>query len=313
MARGVERHKCATVAEADMLLVAGAPDVFLAYQPVGPNVPRVLRLVEQFPAARLSVAIDHPSALAELSDAIAPSGLHVGVLMDVDSGMHRTGIAIGPDAISLYEAICSSPGIRPEGLHWYDGHNRQSDRIERKTACLAGWEQLLTLRNQLLLNGLPTPRVVAAGTGSFPILAELDEPGLELSPGTVAYFDAGYRRMFPDLPFEPALGILTRVISCNRSGFLTLDVGHKACAADPPAGSRLEFPAWPDAVEVHHSEEHLVVQTKHASEHVIGDCTLAIPIHACPTSAAYDRATVVESGRVIESWMIAARGRKLTI
>jgi D-serine deaminase-like pyridoxal phosphate-dependent protein len=136
---------------------------------------------------------------------------------------------------------------------------------------------------------------------------------LELSPGTVAYYDAGYGRMYPDLAFVPALAILTRVISCNRPGFLTLDVGHKACAADPPVGSRLEFPAWPDAVEVQHSEEHLVVRTNHAAAHQIGDCTLAIPVHACPTAAAYDSATVIEGGRKIDSWKVTARGRKITI
>jgi len=129
----------------------------------------------------------------------------------------------------------------------------------------------------------------------------------------VAYFDAGYRRQFPELPFIPALGILTRIISCNRPGFVTLDLGHKACAADPPVGSRLEFPAWPDASEVQHSEEHLVVKTDHASKCQIGDCTLAIPVHACPTSTAHDMATVMEAGRQVESWEITARGRKITI
>ncbi len=313
LARGITRHKCATIAEAEMLLGVNVPDVFLAYQPVGPNVRRVSQLVEQYPQAKLAVAIDHLTPLTMLSEAMESIGAELGVMMDLDSGMNRTGIEIGTDALELYEAICSSPGIRPAGLHWYDGHVRQSDLAERTVTCLAGWERLIEFRNRLLLNGLPVAAIVAAGTGSFPVLAQIDEPGLELSPGTIAYFDAGYRRQYPEMPFVPAIGIITRVISCNRPGCLTMDVGHKACAADPPAGKRLEFPAWPDAEEVRHSEEHLVLKTRYASEHQIGDCTLAIPVHACPTSAVYDDATVIESGRNAGRWKIHARGRKISV
>lgn len=313
MDRGVTRHKCATIAEAEMLLEEGVNDVFLAYQPVGPNVQRVARLVAQYPAAKIAVAIDHPAPLAQLSDAVDAIDGELGVLLDLDSGMNRTGIELGESAMALYEAIASSPAIRTDGLHWYDGHVRQSDLAERTSACLAGWSRLIEFRNRLLLNGLPVPKIVAAGTGSFPILAEIDEPGLELSPGTVAYFDAGYRRQYPEMPFIPALAILTRVISCNRAGFLTLDVGHKACAADPPAGHRLEFPAWPDGFEVQHSEEHLVLRTAHAAAQEIGDATLAIPVHACPTSTAYEAATVIEHGQIVGTWEIRARRRKISI
>jgi D-serine deaminase-like pyridoxal phosphate-dependent protein len=196
-------------------------------------------------------------------------------------------------------------------LHWYDGHIRQSDLTERTVACRAGWERLICFRDALLLSGLPVPRIVAAGTGSFPVLAEVDEPGLELSAGTVVYWDANYRRLYPDLPFIPALGILTRVVSCNRSGYLTLDLGHKACAADPPAGQRLEFPAWPDAREVMHHEEHLVVETRSAGQWRNGDWTIALPAHVCPTSALHEHATVISGRRIVERWRIAARTREL--
>lgn len=313
MSRGISRHKCATIAEAEMLLGIGVTDVFLAYQPVGPNLRRVVSLAERFRSARISVAIDHPAPLTDLSEMSQLRGVELGVWLDVDSGMNRTGIEIGDDAIELYESICVAPGIRAMGLHWYDGHIRNLDFIERKSNCLRGWERLLEFRNRLMVNGLLVPGIVAGGTGSFPFLAEFDEPGLELSPGTTAYFDAGYRRLFPDLKFVPALGILTRVVSCNRDGYLTLDLGHKACAADPPAGSRLEFPEWTDAEEVMHTEEHLVIKTHHSSEQRIGGCTLAIPVHVCPTSAAYDFATVIEGGHNVGTWDIFARRRKITI
>ncbi len=311
--RGVTKHKCATIAEAEMLADAGASDVFLAYQVVGPNVDRLVRLTDRFPHVRFAATVDHLHALEALSKRAEQSGREIGVFLDLDPGMHRTGIAPGSSAMELYEAICATPFIRAAGLHWYDGHIRESDLGQRRGQCLASWDRLLGFRNQLLLQGLPVEAVVAAGTGTFPILAEVDEPGLELSPGTTVYHDQGYRELYPEMPFVPALAILTRVISCNCRGFVTLDVGHKSCAADQPAGKRLYFPTLPDAVEFQHTEEHLVVKTDAAHELKLGDALLAFPRHACPASVAFDFAHVVSNGRLVDRWTIVARNRRITV
>jgi D-serine deaminase-like pyridoxal phosphate-dependent protein len=119
--------------------------------------------------------------------------------------------------------------------------------------------------------------------------------------------------LFPELKLEPCLGILTRVISQTRPGCLTLDVGHKACAADQPFGQRLAFPEIPDALEVQHSEEHLVIETRIASRFSLGDPVIAIPRHVCPTTALFDFMDVVDAGRVVDRWMIEARKRQLTV
>ncbi len=166
---------------------------------------------------------------------------------------------------------------------------------------------------KLLLSGLPVPRLVGAGTGSFPILADHGEPNLELSPGTTVYHDDDMATRFPEMKFQPALGILTRVISCNRANELTLDVGHKACAADQPAGQRLAFPELSAVTELMHSEEHLVIRTPDAEQFKIGDHLLAIPRHACPASAVYQFATEIVDGKVAGRWEIVGRDRILTI
>jgi D-serine deaminase-like pyridoxal phosphate-dependent protein len=113
------------------------------------------------------------------------------------------------------------------------------------------------------------------------------------------------------MPFRCALAIFTRVISTNGSNRLTLDVGHKACAADQPAGTRLWFPELPDAREVQHSEEHLVIETDSAVGYRLGDGLVAIPRHACPCSAVHQAATVIVAGEPTAQWMIAARDRRL--
>ncbi|MGI9498128.1 MAG: D-TA family PLP-dependent enzyme [Mariniblastus sp.] len=313
---GVTRHKCATIAEAEMLADAGVRDILVAYQLVGPNLQRIVRLAQEYPDVEFSTLVDHPRAVAQLSRAIqesANSGISINVLVDLNSGMNRTGIPIGPQAIELYEMIYSSDVLTIGGLHWYDGQNRQRDLIERTGAVNAGWDQLIRFRDQLLLSGLPVPRLVAAGTGSFPILADHGEPNLELSPGTTVYHDDDMATRFPEMKFQPALGILTRVISCNRAKELTLDVGHKACAADQPAGQRLAFPELSAVTELMHSEEHLVIRTPDAEQFKIGDHLLAIPRHACPASAVYQFATEIVDGKVAGRWEIVGRDRILSI
>jgi D-serine deaminase-like pyridoxal phosphate-dependent protein len=312
---GITRHKCATIAEAEMLADVGAEDVLLAYQLVGPNVHRLIQLLDKFPKTKFACLVDSPLAVDHLSACLEKSTTRrsVDVLLDLDSGMNRTGIELDSRAIELYESILAADQVTVGGLHWYDGHHRQPDRNERTGAVQADWKRLERFRDQLLLNGFPVPRIVAGGTGSFPILAEMGEPGLELSPGTTIYHDATMQELFPELSFQPALGILTRVISCTRTGFLTLDVGHKACAADPPAGQRLAFPKLPDAIEVLHSEEHLVIKSASADKFQLGDHLIAIPRHACPTSALFEFADVIDDGVATDRWQIAARNRQLTV
>ncbi len=311
--RGIERHKCATIAEAEMLAQCGVQDVLIAYQLVGPNIGRLIRLMDKFPDARFTVLIDHPRPLEELSAAMESARHSAGVLMDVDSGMNRTGVRTAASAKQLYEMICTSPGIIPQGLQWYDGHNHQADVDERRAAIEGSWPAVVELRDSLMFEGFPVPRIVVAGTGSFPILASMGEPGLELSPGTTTLYDAGYHSIFEDMPFHPAAAVLTRVVSCNREGHLTLDCGHKSIAPDQPAGRRAVFPALPDAREVHHTEEHLVISTADSSRFSPGDVLLALPRHICPTVNLHQSATVISQGEVETVWPITARDRMITV
>jgi D-serine deaminase-like pyridoxal phosphate-dependent protein len=123
-------------------------------------------------------------------------------------------------------------------------------------------------------------------------------------------FDFGYRDRFADITgFTPAAAVLTRVVSRPARNLVTLDVGTKAIAADPPAGTRCQLPGIPDAREVAHNEEHLVIETGQAERLRHGDHTWALPAHVCPTVALYPRAIIVENGRRAGEWAIAARDR----
>ncbi len=314
LAAGITKHKCATIAEAEMLAGCGAPDVLISYNLVGPHCGRLAKLMQAFPATQFSVLADHPRGLDMLSTAMRKAGQMVDVLLDLDVGQHRTGVAPGPGATVLYTQIETLPGLRPGGLHVYDGHNRQENPTERAAAAKAQLEPVLALRGQLEGLGLPVPRLVLGGTPMFPIHAKLREPGVECSPGTFVLHDSGYGSRFADLAgFIPAALLLTRVVSRPTANRITLDLGTKAVASDPPAGQRCVLLNVPDYVPVIHNEEHFVVETPHADQFMPGDEVFAMPAHICPTCALHKQAYVVQGGAVRGSWEIVARDRVLTI
>jgi len=311
---GITKHKCATLAEAEMLAGCGVPDVLLAYNIVGPNCGRMARLAQAYPGCRFSILADHEATLPPLSEAMAAAKQRVDVLIDVDVGQHRTGIAPSEEAVALYEALGRFPGLRPGGIHVYDGHNHQESSAEREAAVRQQIEPVLHLRRRLEKQGLPVPRMVMGGTPTFPIYARMDLPGLECAPGTCFLNDHGYGTRFADLAgFTPAALLLTRVISRPTPTRITLDLGYKAVASDPPAGKRLTLLNVPDYETVLQNEEHLVIETPAVAKFRPGDEVFAMPTHICPTCAMHREAHVVENGQVIERWEIVARDRVLSV
>lgn len=313
LTKGITKHKCATLAEAEMLARAGVGDIFLAYNLVGPNIQRAVRLLQAYPGIRLAVTADHPQPAVALGQAMYQAGFSVDVLLDIDTGMHRTGLEIGPEAAALYRQIAAIPGLRAGGLHVYDGQNHQTAVAERRAAVHVAWQRVAPFRDELASAGFPVPRIVAGGTGTFPIYAAMDDPTLELSPGTIVFSDAGYTAAFPDLQFQIAAVLLTRVISRPGADRMTVDLGYKACASDPPAGRRLVFPDLPGAEQVLQNEEHLVLKTPQAEQFQPGDELIAIPWHICPTTALHKQVYVVSEGQIVARWDVAARDRCLTI
>lgn len=312
---GITKHKCATLAEAELLAQVGAPDVLLAYNMVGPNCQRLASLIKTYPQTRFSVLADHPVGARQLSEAMAVARVSVDVLIDLDVGQHRTGIAADdPGAIPLYASFATLPGLRPGGLHVYDGHNHQEGFEEREAAALRGLEPVRRLRQQLTARGLPVPRLVCGGTPTFAVYARLNDPNLECAPGTCFLHDDGYGKKFAELSgFHHAALLLTRVISRPTATRVTFDLGYKAIASDPPAGKRCLLLNVPQYETVLQNEEHLVIETPDAQRFAPGDEVYAVPTHICPTCAMHRSAYVVENGRVTATWDIAARDRMLTV
>ncbi|MGE0378949.1 MAG: D-TA family PLP-dependent enzyme [Planctomycetaceae bacterium] len=312
--RGITRHKCATFAEAEMLAQAGATDIFLGYNLVGPNITRAVAFMERFPAVSFAVTADDGRSIGGLGEAVSAANRSIGVLLDIDPGRERTGVRVGREARELYALIDRTEGLRAEGLHLYDGHQRQRELSDRIAAVDAEWLRVAAFRDELVEAGLPVPRIVCGGTPTFPVYAQMEDPAIELSPGTCIFHDAGYGEAFPDLNmFIPAAVIFTRVVSRPTANRVTFDVGTKAVASDPPMGQRAVFPDIPHATQVIHNEEHLVVETADAAHWAPGDATVVIPKHVCPSVALHEDAVVVSNGRIVDRWLVTARNRRISV
>ena len=152
--------------------------------------------------------------------------------------------------------------------------------------------------------------VIAGGSPTFAIHAA--RANVSLSPGTTVLWDAGYAHKLPDLPFEPAAVLLSRVISRPAPRQVCLDLGHKAVAAEMPH-PRTVFLNLADATALSHSEEHLVVESPAADALLLGDVIHSLPWHVCPTVALHQEVWLAENGRATRAWTVQARSRRISI
>lgn len=301
---GITKYKAATIAEAELAAACGANDVLLAYQPVGPNIERLAKLRETFPQTSFAAIIDAEPVLWALDRRFRDAPLRV--FIDVDCGMHRTGIPVG-EAAGLYWQATSTPGVIAEGLHVYDGQIHDADPADRERAMRQAFEPVHDLVAEI------RPKtVIGGGSPTFALHANLET--WECSPGTTLLWDAGYGGRHPDLGFEPAVCLLTRVISKPTVGRLCLDLGHKAVAAEGILARRASFPDLKDAEPVMHSEEHLVLEGPGTESIELGTALYALPGHVCPTIALHMETVVVRDGKATgETWPVLARNRRITV
>lgn len=312
LSAGIDKFKASTIAEVEMCLAAGAQDVLLAYSPVGPSPDRLIQLAEAYPDARLSFLADDEAALLAIIKRCVKTEVPLGVFVDFDCGMGRTGTSSVEDVVRITQLVCSSAGLSFEGVHAYDGHVREPNPAARREM----WSQAMGTVERALAElaeaGHLVPAVVGGGSPTFGFHARLRE--WQCSPGTSLFWDHGYKSAYPELPFGNAAAVLTRVISKPGTNRLCLDLGHKAVASEGPLNKRIHLIGLEHAHFVSHSEEHLVLEAEDADQFQAGDHLLGIPFHICPTVALYREATLIRNAEVTgETWEVTARNRSLTI
>jgi D-serine deaminase-like pyridoxal phosphate-dependent protein len=311
IAAGIQKFKCATIAEAEMLALSGAGDVLLAYQPIGPKLHRFVQLIQQYPGTQFSCLVDNSASAVAIANTSAEAGVTIPVYIDLNIGQNRTGMAPNEKAIQLYNYCAQLTGLAMTGLHAYDGHIRERDLQARKAACDAAFAPVEKMQQTLQSIGYSDMTIIVGGSPSFPVHAQ--RKNVECSPGTFVFWDQGYSDQCPEQPFQVAAILVTRVISLPTDSLICIDLGHKSVAAENEIGKRVYFPEAPHLKPVGQSEEHLVLDAGAGHSYKPGDVLYGIPQHICPTVALYDRAFTVENETVTGEWKIVARDRKITI
>lgn len=307
---GIQQFKCSTIAEAEMLAQQGVPDVLLAYQPVGPKIDRFLQLMQVYPDTRFSCLVDNAISAEALLEKATTLRLSISVYLDLDVGMHRTGMKPDDSAVDLFLSLFQREGITVKGLHSYDGHITDPDPLVRKQRVEAAFAPVWKMKSILQEHTNSAVEIIAGGMPSFPILASY--PDLVCSPGTFVYWDQSYSEKLSDTPFVPAAIVLSRVVSRPESNRLTTDLGHKSIASENSLDKRVHWLNATGLTPVGHSEEHFFFTTTEPAAFEIGDVFVGLPWHICPTVALYEKAFTVEEGKISGEWKTIARDRKLT-
>ncbi len=303
---GITKFKCATIAEAEMLAQCNAPDVLLAYQPLGPKLHRFISLIKKYPLTKFSCVTDNIDAANEQSSAFNSNALIAPVFIDLNVGMNRTGISPDEKATALAARIGILRGLKLVGLHAYDGHIRDVDFETKKQKCDEAFASVEKLNEQLQL-----PTIIMGGSPAFSVHCK--RKNIECSPGTFVYWDKGYSDLCPEQKFQPAIVLVTRVISLPAPNKICTDLGHKSVAAENEITRRVFFLNADGLKPVGQSEEHPVLETNENHSFRVGDILYGLPYHVCPTVALYERVTTVENEKVTGEWRNVSRDRKISL
>ena len=306
LSAGISKFKCATIAEAEMLAQCSAPEVLLAYQPLGPKLQRFVSLIKKYSSTQFACLTDNIDATNEQSKIFSSNNLNVPVFIDLNVGMNRTGISPGIEAIALAEHILKLKGITLKGLHAYDGHIRDADFESKKEKCDAAFALVQKLNEKLNL-----PTIIMGGSPAFSVHCK--RKNIECSPGTFVYWDKGYSDLCPEQGFLPAAVLVTRIISLPSSNKICADLGHKSVAAENEITKRVFFLNAEGLKPIGQSEEHLVLETHEGHSFKVGDILYGLPYHVCPTVALYERVITIESGKSTGEWKNVSRDRKITV
>ncbi len=297
----IEQFKCATIAEAEMMAIAEAKDVLIAYQLLGPRVNQLAVLKNKYPNCTFSSLVDCVQGVKQLQT--IETDQKIDVFIDIDCDHHRTGIPPGSQLDQLIVYINNAQRINLVGFHVYDGHANSSELTTRTDVSDKGMKPLLPY-----LKTLPELKLVAGGSPSFMVHSQ--HTSRQCSPGTFVFWDHGYQSKYPEYQFDYAAVVATRVISKIDIHTFCFDLGHKHIASEGKA-PQVAFFNTPPYQQMIHSEEHLVIKFEEDMELEVGDILYGVPRHICPTVALYPHAEIIQNNEITDRWNVLARNLEL--
>lgn len=307
--RGAAGLTCATLLEAEVMAEV-SDKLLLAYPPVGEaKLQRLLSLPE---TCEVTVALDSVEVAESLADAAARRGRPVGVLVELDLGMHRVGLPGIGEAVELARRISQRPPLVYRGIAFYPGHIRQP--VSRQAEALDQLRQGLRLAVEALDRVGLRPGIVSGG--STPTLwgSHQIEEVTEIRPGTYVYNDRSTAQLGACDWSDCALTVLATVVSTAVPGQAVIDAGSKALGREPPETGHEGYGALLDRPEVEVrrlSEEHGVLDLSRSDwRPVVGERVQVVPNHVCVAVHLHETVYGLRGTRLETSWPVAARGRQ---
>lgn len=308
LAAGAVGVCCAKLGEAEALTAGGIDNILITSPVVGAfGVERLAALAAR--AKGLMAAVDHPDVV----DALAASGAPLTLVVDIDPGIHRTGVADGEAAVALARRIAAAPNLTFAGVQYYCGMQQHIEdfatrraAIEERTAYLSG------IVRKLSEAGLTPGIVSGGGTGTHRIDAALGA-FTEFQVGSYVFMDRQYNDC--DLtgdsaaPFETSLMVDARVISASHPFMVTVDAGFKAFATDGGAPTILRGAADGATYHFMGDEQGCVIPPIGVTPPALGEIVTFAAPHCDPTVNLYDSYHLVRGDTLEAIWPIEARGR----
>ena len=301
----------AKVSEAEVMFAHGIDRLLLTTANVTPTkIARAMSLRTQCEGL-IQATYTEANARA-LSEAAAAAGLEADVVVDVDPGGHRTGIAPGQPALALAQLVDRLPHLRLRGMLCYDGgaqHVKGFD--ERRARALERLASAAETFDLMTRAGLNMEIFSGGGTGTYNI--DHETPGFtDVQAGSYVFMDAQYLaiggRTSPDVytDFVPSLTILSTVLTAQYDGRATTDAGAKSCTINQPwslvvGETGMEYRSGSD-------EFGTIIYDNPSRTYAVGDRVELIVSHCDPVVNLYDRIYATRDDRVEAVWAVAARG-----
>lgn len=303
MACGAIGVTCAKLGEAKVMAEAGIRDILIANQIVGAK--KIARLVNLRRHADVKVAVDDEANVAELGEAAGAKGVDLGIVVELDTGMHRAGVAPGQPALELSRIVHQTPGLRYLGLMAWEGHARAIDDPSLRRQGIEKAVGLLTDSAELCREaGLPVSIVSGGGSGTSYVTAF--QPGMtEIQTGGAIFCDVSYQSM--GVETEPSLFVRTVVTSRPAPDRIIFDAGFKTL----PSWIRTPRPiGLCDVKAMRMSAEHVIVNLEAPDPTVkVGDAFDFMVGYGDSTVFLHDRLYGIRDGVVEVVWNIQGRGK----
>ena len=312
MAAGALGVCCAKLGEAEALAEEGVENLHITSGIVTPQA--ITRLVElNGRVSGLTVVVDHPVNVDALADAAAKAGKPLTVVIDIDPGMHRTGVASPEAVVELVHKVSKLKSLKYAGVQFYCGRHQhivefaqRKAEIEERTAYLKG------IIDRLAAVGLKPEIVTGSGTGTHFIDAKLGV-FTELQVGSYVFMDHDYNvcdlRGLDKPTFEQALQIDARVISANTPGMATIDAGLKAMATEKGPPMILKGAVEGATTRFTGDEYTAVIAPDGQAAPALAEQVILTPPHCDPTVNLYESYHIVKGDTLVDIWPVTARGR----